>query len=290
LAWASVATVIAVASLALLLANISHLELGDQGQSIHPLVNNLGRVVIWALFTICMCIAIILLGRYFTSNRKGRARPVAAGGGINVGLLIALAVLIIMLLFVNTTNLQFASDDTETGGQGGSGDAGNGQQPSGSVSPQGTVILATFVAVALAAIFFSLRFARKGRLFRQISERGRVDQRAKVVIEKAVEELRTTDDPRGAVIRIYWQMCRLFGQNTEGDDALTPREFARMVTLEHDWPEKAVNRLTSIFEEARYSDHLIGDESRLAAIGCLKQIQDSLVRDWTGGRANAMAG
>jgi hypothetical protein len=51
-----------------------------------------------------------------------------------------------------------------------------------------------------------------------------------------------------------------------------------------------VDRLTLIFEEARYSDHPIGDESRLAAIGCLKQIQDSLVRDRTGGRANAMAG
>jgi len=36
LAWASVAAVIAVASLALLLVNISHLELGDQGQSIRP--------------------------------------------------------------------------------------------------------------------------------------------------------------------------------------------------------------------------------------------------------------
>lgn len=289
LAWASVAAVIAVASLALLLANISHLELGDQGQSIRPLINSLGQVVIWALLAIWVCIALILLGRYLNSNREGRMREIKPGGR-SFGLLIALAVLIVLMLFVTTTNLQFASDGIGTAGQDDSGGAGNGEQSDGRISPQGTVMLVTFVAVVIVAIFFSLHYARKGRLFGQSLERGRVDQRARAIIEKAVEELRTTDDPRGAVIRTYWQMCRLFGQSTDGDDALTPREFARMVIIEHGWPETAVDRLTLIFEEARYSDHPIGEESRLAAIGCLKQIQDSLVRDRTGGRANAMAG
>src|SRR5438552_19073914 len=75
-------------------------------------------------------------------------------------------------------------------------------------------------------------------------------------------------------------------------DALPPHELERLAV---DWlrvSRDASGILTSLFEEARYSDHPLGERDRARAIESLGQIQAALearagVARWSGGRGRS---
>ena len=153
----------------------------------------------------------------------------------------------------------------------------------GGLTPDATIWLVTFVAVISVMVVVSMRFLRTGRVSVGL-RRENLSQRATSIVNEALSELRTTDDARGAVIRAYWQMNRLFGKRDE-EAFLTPKEFAHLLVTEYGWPSKAVDDLTKVFEEARYSEHAIGDDMRELAVGSLQQIRDALLGRRSGSHA-----
>jgi len=53
---------------------------------------------------------------------------------------------------------------------------------------------------------------------------------------------------------------------------LTPRELADRAGESFGWPEGPTRELTSLFEEAWYSDHGLDASARERALSCLKEI------------------
>jgi hypothetical protein len=72
-------------------------------------------------------------------------------------------------------------------------------------------------------------------------------------------------------------MCRLLAEiGLEIGLAQTPREFALQASKKLRFGKEAVNTLTFLFEEARYSQHSLGDDKRSIAISQLTTLQNAL--------------
>lgn len=83
----------------------------------------------------------------------------------------------------------------------------------------------------------------------------------------AAAPLREPADARGAVIEAYARMEQVLAERELGRRASeAPREYLRRVLVARGAPEDSLTALTSLFEEARFSRHLVTDsEAREAA-------------------------
>ncbi|HTY46620.1 MAG TPA: DUF4129 domain-containing protein [Methanomassiliicoccales archaeon] len=282
LSMATIAAIVCISALAFLLANIAFLQLNDQGQSIRPLINSVGQLVMAALIAVFACLAVLVLLR-FLGGMGGRESGKTSSHSNIWGLIFALAIIALLLLFVQGNGLNFTQGQ---GNQTGNNTTAPPPSPSngGGLTPDATIWLITFVAVISVMVVVSMRFLRTGRVSVGL-RRENLSQRATSIVNEALSELRTTDDARGAVIRAYWQMNRLFGKRDE-EAFLTPKEFAHLLVAEYGWPSKAVDDLTKVFEEARYSEHAIGEEMKELAVGSLQQIRDALLGRGSGSLAS----
>ena len=59
-------------------------------------------------------------------------------------------------------------------------------------------------------------------------------------------------------------------------EALTPRELERLAVDRLQVSREETGNLTSLFEEARYSEHALGEPDRARAMDCLGRIQAAL--------------
>ncbi len=97
------------------------------------------------------------------------------------------------------------------------------------------------------------------------------------VVQRAARELRATDDYRATILSCYREMCRvlsLHGYKTELHE--TASEFSRNVSDKLGLGGDSVRGLTLLFEEARYSDHLIDKAKRAVALSELESLEQSL--------------
>jgi hypothetical protein len=98
------------------------------------------------------------------------------------------------------------------------------------------------------------------------------------IITELAEELETTDEIRKVIYNAYIRMLEVlknYGFLRRKSD--TPREFAQAVRKA--MPEidrKHLHKLTSLFEEARYSDHELTKHERFKAIRSLRRVKASL--------------
>jgi|GEM_PF-1148715 len=81
-----------------------------------------------------------------------------------------------------------------------------------------------------------------------------------------------------AVLMCYREMCRFLSDRGHIiEPTQTPREFAEVVSARLKLGTDAVNGLTFLFEEARYSSHEIGDEKRVLALNHLRSLEKDLM-------------
>lgn len=82
------------------------------------------------------------------------------------------------------------------------------------------------------------------------------------------------------ILACYKKMCDLLSAHGAPTyDSQTPREFERVAGKVLAVSEQALDRLTRLFEEARYSTHVIDQAQRLEAIECLREIEDELSKE-----------
>jgi uncharacterized protein DUF4129 len=96
-------------------------------------------------------------------------------------------------------------------------------------------------------------------------------------IEGAIDDLDREPDPRRAVIAAYARMERELGRHgLPRRPSETAIEYLRRVLLDLSANGAAVERLTALFESAKFSPHPVTEAMRSEAISALSEIKDGL--------------
>src|SRR5207248_9846230 len=93
----------------------------------------------------------------------------------------------------------------------------------------------------------------------------------------AIEDLEAEPDARTAVIAAYARMERVLARHgLRRRPSETPLEYLRRILLGLTTRADAVTRLTSLFEQAKFSRHEIDGSMKQDAIGALRTMRDDL--------------
>jgi hypothetical protein len=96
-------------------------------------------------------------------------------------------------------------------------------------------------------------------------------------INDAIDDLEAEPDARRAVIAAYARMEGVLSRNgLRRRPSETPVEYLRRILLGLTSRGNAVRRLTSLFEQAKFSRHDIDQTMKRDAIGALREIRDDL--------------
>ena len=96
-------------------------------------------------------------------------------------------------------------------------------------------------------------------------------------LDSGIEDVESTSDPRAAVIRCYSRMESMLsavGLSRRSSEA--PVEFLARVLQKRDVLGASAERLTALFERARYSTHDIDEDMRTAALAALRDVRGQL--------------
>jgi hypothetical protein len=96
-------------------------------------------------------------------------------------------------------------------------------------------------------------------------------------LDRTIADLEAEPDPRKAVIAAYAQMERALARaGLPRREAETPREYLGRVLPEVGAGSRSVERLTALFERARFSPHEIDAAMKAEAISALATLRDEL--------------
>ena len=144
---------------------------------------------------------------------------------------------------------------------------GNGNAPIEGGSRSNLALAGLAVAAAVGVIAVALYQAAGLRTLTVMQK----------IIKRALYGLATGDEYRKTIYEAYSSMCaHLAKYGYSRQDHVTPREFARAMKLALPLDTESIRALTRLFEEARYSDHSLGERSRRSAIENLRHIEKEL--------------
>jgi len=96
-------------------------------------------------------------------------------------------------------------------------------------------------------------------------------------VQDAIAELEVGGDVRTVILACFRRFCALLGaRGITAQGALTPREIESLAVERLHVSREASETLTSLFEEARYSEHPLGEADRHRAIESLAGIRVAL--------------
>lgn len=286
---ATAALALVILTLALMIANMGYFQLGDKQPPLGPITNQIAETLLYVLFFVWCCIGILALFQRGKKERvKGRKDNPGSGGTLKA--LIALFIIMgLILAFVYLTQGSVLPP-TNDSGNGGDGGGGTTQPPVSATSPGDSMMLIGFLLfVIILAIILGLKYVRKTPVLSVSAWNALEQQRAKEIVDQAVKDLYAGDDARSVVIRTYQMMSRLLRGKVQDAEIMTPREVAIMAERRLGWPKEPMMELTSLFEEAWYSNHQLREESKETALRCLTQISSFVGEVQEGQRRSADA-
>jgi len=145
----------------------------------------------------------------------------------------------------------------------------------------GGIPLGVFLAGAVFASILAIAlFLRVGTNLRRLGPQGPAGRSRRIAaraVQQTLSELQVGADVRGAILACYQRFCLLLDARGIGaQDALTPRELEDLAVGRLEVSEDSAEALTSLFEEARYSEHSLGDADRDRAVRSLETIRADL--------------
>lgn len=218
--------------------------------------------------------AVIIFVYLFARQRKRRPHgemPPATITDVIAGLL-SMA-MIIILLYMWPSLAKQAAQGNETAAPASGGNATTLTTASG--VPAGFFLAAALLA-ALLVVAVILRPS-----FRHPMEPipGRRARRAKAAeaVAVAIQDLELGGDVRETILDCFRRFCVILGQRgVQNQEPMTPRELEELAVGTFLVPRTAAEDLTVVFEEARYSEHTLGDAERDRALRSLHGIQAAL--------------
>jgi uncharacterized membrane protein YidH (DUF202 family) len=134
------------------------------------------------------------------------------------------------------------------------------------------IVVSTLVVLALAAGAWIVLQRRRGE-----ARPERLSEEIAVALERTIADLRAEPDPRRAVIAAYAQMERALAEaGLPRTASEAPREYLGRVLPALGARVESVERLTALFERAKFSPHTIDAEMKDAAITALESLRDDL--------------
>jgi hypothetical protein len=138
-------------------------------------------------------------------------------------------------------------------------------------------VLVVALAVLAIAGFFALRSYRSRKLRTAVPIDPTVAEDFAATIGAAIGDLDAEPDARRAVIAAYARMEGVLGRHgLRRNPSETPVEYLGRILGGLTSRSDAVSRLTSLFEEAKFSRHEIDDPMKREAIDSLRAIRDDL--------------
>jgi len=140
--------------------------------------------------------------------------------------------------------------------------------------------LALLVGLATLAVALLLLFAERVARWWERRNRPWPAEPLTEAVEESLDDLASERDARVAIIKCYRRFERVAARaQVPRAPWQTPDEFMR-ATLKHlVLPHDAVDRLTRLFELARFSRHALDSPERERARACLEEIRSALERE-----------
>jgi hypothetical protein len=133
------------------------------------------------------------------------------------------------------------------------------------------LLVAATVAATVAGGFALTRRGRRRPEDRTLREE------LTAILQDTLDKLWDEQDPRRAVILAYAWMERTLGAHgLPREPSEAPLEYLSRVLLDLDASRESVFELTTLFERARFSPHVIDEEMKADAIAALSALRDEL--------------
>lgn len=264
----SIAFIVGLVAIGVIVANIRYLDLGEGSQGAGPEIREIAMALMYALAVIWGIVFLIYLLRRKPGRRGQEANEQGKGSFI-----VALVILGVLILAIFAVDQGQSPDQGQPSPDPGSSTGGNDQNPVSSDPTGWTGALYVLVGVLAAALVVAaLKHDRSTPLRLRKAQLVLAQRNATETMRQAVLDLYGGEDPRSVVIRTYQQMSRLLGQGGRSLKPLTPREVAELAKRDLGWPEGPLIELATLFEEAWYSEHVMGDSERDRALRAFEAI------------------
>jgi membrane protease YdiL (CAAX protease family) len=283
-AWeTSVLLILAIVIVAALALNLAHLEpLGESTPLALPpasgraadgssLPDPILVAVLWSLALVVLVLIVFLILRH----RKTIDRRPSSWRGLLVSVL---AIVLIVILLASIPRSLSPSED-ETRAADGTGAISVPEAPS---LANGGGVEALLLLAVFGAIGWIVYRTRRGTGLPADGSVGpsagmEVRRAATDAVRETIHELEIGGDVRTTILACFQRFCRLLGSRGLADqDAITAREIEALAVRTFAVSGDASACLTSLFEEARYSTHPLGEVEREQALESLSRIRAAL--------------
>jgi Domain of unknown function (DUF4129) len=141
-------------------------------------------------------------------------------------------------------------------------------------------VLALVAGLASLAVALVILFAERLAEWWESRRRGPADGPLLEVVDESLDDLASEADARAAIIKCYRRFERVAARaRVPRAPWQTPAEFMLEALARLALPRPAVERLTRLFELARFSDHPLEERERARARRCLEEIRAALEPD-----------
>ncbi len=143
----------------------------------------------------------------------------------------------------------------------------------------GAVILGAIFVVSFVLLIGGMRLASIIKKTPASDTQLGIEQDAAEVVQQTIAALKEDkeDEYHEIILECYKKMCKILERvGITVSPADTAREFAETISTKLKIGQEAISGLTFLFEEARYSNHEISEDKRVAALTYLTSLRQNL--------------
>lgn len=275
-------TALAVVLLGLVVVSAGGYRLGGSSstQASPYAVDTLLTIVIavYAIGAVALFAGTIWAGAEVRRNPKLRASR-RSGLPFGLALLLALAVLAFVTRFhgrIDISRLHAPTTPAQTVVTSGQS-SGRKQAPPAATRHPRFQLLPFLAVLAAAAAGLGALYAAERRRKHRLPPPPAVRAELAEALDETLDDLRAEQDPRRAVIAAYARMERVLGRHGIPRRRFeAPHEYLARVLSDLTRRSRAAERLTELFERARFSTHEIGPDAKDDAIEAVEDLQSEL--------------
>jgi len=268
LLYVSIAFISGLVAIGVIVANIRYLDLGEGSQGAGPEIREITMALMYALAIIWVIVFVFYILRRKAVRQVQESKE--SGKNNFIPALVIIGALVLASLFINQTQ---PIDQGQTDSGTGTVENDPTHNPIMRDDTGGTGALFILIGVLAAALaIVALKHSRSTPLRLHKAQWILAQQNATETVRQASLDLFAGEDPRSVIVRTYQQMSRLLDQDGRDLKPLTPSEVAELAAHNFGWPKAPLTELTSLFEEAWYSQHTIGEAERDRALSALEAI------------------